>query len=52
MITIMPKDLLIMYIWPDQQQQQINKKYNKIFFVLMPTVTILAYAIPMFPVDY
>lgn len=41
-----------MYIWPDEQQQQINKKYNKIFFILMPPVTILVYAIPMFLVDY
>ena len=40
-----------MYIWPDEQQQQINKKYNKIFFILMPPVTILVYAIPMFLVD-
>ena len=39
-----------MYIWPDEQQ--INKKYNKIFFILMPPVTILVYAIPMFLVDY
>lgn len=41
-----------MYIWPDEQLQQINKKYNKIFFILMPPVTVLVYAIPMFLVDY
>lgn len=47
------KDPLMMCnIWPDYQQQQINKRYNKFFFVPVPTATILVYAITMFLMDY